>query len=183
METVMSRIGRMLGMRMYNAERPVCPVPQSIQTVSSNTDTVTIEKVLKKKTRKYLKPTYMKTRDSIDKVNALRADGLTYRSIGNVLNISKQRVFQIIAAGKKRDEASQQWTAGLSPRNTSLMNKLGIQDKATALHAIKVRDIVPFKWPNFGVRSYHDLCAWLDTLPVDPKLGRHCPHCGKTSKQ
>ncbi len=183
METVMSRIGRMLGMRMYNAERPVCPVPQSIQTVSSNTDTVTIEKVLKKKTRKYLKPTYMKTRDSIDKVNALRADGLTYRSIGNVLNISKQRVFQIIAAGKKRDEASQQWTAGLSPRNTSLMNKLGIQDKATALHAIKVHDIVPFKWPNFGVRSYHDLCAWLDTLPVDPKLGRHCPHCGKTSKQ
>lgn len=183
METVMSRIGRMLGLRMHNTKRPVCPVPQSIQTVSSSPDTVTIDKAPKRKTRKHLKPKYMKTSDSIDKVNALRADGLTYKSIGHVMNISKQRVFQIVAAGKKRDEASKQWTAGLGSRNTSLMKKLGIKDKEAALHAIKVRDIVPFKWPNFGIRSYHDLCAWLDTTPIDPGLGRHCPHCGKTSKQ
>ena len=183
METVMSRIGRMLGLRMHNTKRPVCPVPQSIQTVSSGPDTVAIDKVPKKKTRKHLKSTYMKTSDSIDKVNALRADGLTYKGIGHVMNISKQRVFQIIAAGKKRDEASKQWTAGLGSRNTSLMNKLGIKDKATALHAIQIRDIVPFKWPNFGLRSYHDLCAWLETAPIDSGIGRHCPHCGKTSKQ
>ena len=183
METVMSRIGRMLGMRMHNSNRPVCPVPQSIQTVSSSPDTVAIVKAPKRKTRKHLKPKYMKTSDSIDKVNTLRIKGLTYRAIGVELNISKQRVFQIVAAGKKRDQASQQWTAGLGSRNTSLMNKLGIKDKATALHAIQVRDIVPFKWPNFGIRSYHDLCAWLDTSPIDPGLGRHCPHCGKTSKQ
>lgn len=183
METVMSRIGRMLGLRMHNTKRPVCSVPQSIQTVSSSPDTVTIAKVSKRKTRKHLKSTYMKTSDSIDKVNALRIKGLTYKAIGVEMNISKQRVFQIIAAGKKRDEASHQWTAGLGSRNTSLMNKLGIKDKATALHAIKVRDIVPFKWPNFGLRSYHDLCAWLETPPIDPGLGRHCPHCGKTSKQ
>ena len=125
----------------------------------------------------------MKTNDSIDKVRALRADGLTYKGIGHVMNISKQRVFQIIAAGKKRDEASKQWTAGLSSRNAHLMEKLGIKDKETAIHAINARQIVPFKWPNFGVRSYHDLCAWLGTLPADPGLGRHCPHCGKTSKQ
>ena len=183
METVMSRIGRMLGMRMHNSNRPVCPVPQSPETISSSPDTVTIAKAPKRKTRKHLKSTYMKTNDSIDKVNALRIKGLTYKAIGVELNISKQRVFQIIAAGKKRDQASQQWTAGLGSRNTSLMNKLGIQDKEAALHAIHNRDIVPFKWPNFGVRSYHDLCSWLGTLPADPGLGRHCPHCGKTSKQ
>ena len=183
METVMSRVSRLLGLRMHNTKRPVCPVPQSIQTVSSSPDTVTIDKAPKRKTRKHLKPKYKKTSDSIDKVNALRADGLTYKSIGHVMNISKQRVFQIVAAGKKRDEASKQWTAGLGSRNTSLMKKLGIKDKEAALHAIKVRDIVPFKWPNFGIRSYHDLCAWLDTTPIDPGLGRHCPHCGKTSKQ
>lgn len=183
METVMSRIGRMLGMRMHNTNRTVCPVPQSIQTVSSSPDTITIEKVLKKKTRKYLKQTYMKTSESIDTAKALRANGLTYKGIGHVMKISRQRVFQILAAGKKRDDANKKWTSGLSTRNTHLLEKLGIQDKEAALHAIKVRDIVPLKWPNFGVRSYHDLCAWLDTLPVDPKLGRHCPHCGKTSKQ
>ena len=183
METVMSRIGRMFGMRMYNSNRPVCPVPQSIQTVSSSPDTITIEKAPKRKTRKHLKPKSMKTSDSIDKVNTLRIKGLTYRAIGVELNISKQRVFQIVAAGKKRDDANNKWTAGLSTRNTHLLEKLGIQDKATALHAIQVRDIVPFKWPNFGIRSYHDLCAWLETAPIDSGLGRHCPHCGKTSKQ
>ena len=183
METVMSRIGRMLGLRMHNSNRPVCPVPQSTQTVSSGPDTVAIDKEPKKKKRKYLKHTYMKTNDSIDKVRGFRVKGLTYKAIGAELNISKQRVFQIIAAGKKRDEASQQWTAGLGSRNTSLMNKLGIKDKETALHAIQLRDIVPFKWPNFGLRSYHDLCAWLETPPIDPGIGRHCPHCGKTSKQ
>ena len=72
METVMSRIGRMLGMRMYNTKRPVCPVPKSPETVSSSPDTIAIAKVLKRKTRKHLKSTYMKTNDSIDKVNALR---------------------------------------------------------------------------------------------------------------
>ncbi|MCG3769821.1 MAG: hypothetical protein JW384_00952 [Nitrosomonadaceae bacterium] len=183
METVMSRIGRMLGMRMHNSNRPVCPVPQSTQTVSSGPDTVAIDKEPKKKKRKYLKHTYMKTNDSIDKVREFRVKGLTYKAIGAELNISKQRVFQIIAAGKKRDASNNKWTAGLSSRNANLMEKLGIKDKETAIHAIHTRDIVPFKWPNFGVRSYHDLCSWLGTLPADPGLGRHCPHCGKTSKQ
>ena len=183
METVMSRIGRMLGLRMHNTKRTLCPVPQSTQTVSSGPDTVAIDKAPKKKTRKHLKHTYMKTNDSIDKVKAFRVKGLTYKAIGVELNISKQRVFQIIAAGKKRDSSNNKWTAGLSSRNTHLMEKLDIKDKATAIHAIHNRDIVPFKWPNFGVRSYHDLCSWLGTLPADPGLGRHCPHCGKTSKQ
>jgi len=182
METVMSRIGRMLGMRMHNSNRPVCPVPQSTETVSSGPDTVAIAKK-PRKTKRLLKPTYMKTNDSIDKVNALRIKGLTYKAIGAELSISKQRVFQIIAAGKKRDASNGKWTAGLSSRNANLMEKLGVEDKATAILLIETREIVPFKWPNFGVRSYHDLCSWLGTLPADPGLGRHCPHCGKTSKQ
>ena len=82
METVMSRIGRMLGMRMHNTNRPLCPVPQSPETVSSSPDTITIEKAPKRKTRKHLKQTYMKTSDSIDKVNILRIKGLTYKAIG-----------------------------------------------------------------------------------------------------
>jgi hypothetical protein len=183
METVMSRIGRMLGLRMHDTKRPVCPVPQSTETVSSGPDTITIDKVLKRKTRKRLKDTYMKTKDSIDKVNALRIKGLTYKAIGAEMKLSKQRIFQIIAAGKKRDASNKKWTSGLSARNTNLMEKLDIKDKATAIHAIHNRDIVPFKWPNFGVRSYHDLCSWLETPPIDSGIGRHCPHCGKTSKQ
>ena len=183
METVMSRIGRMLGLRMHNTNRPVHTVPQSQETVSSSTDTVAIDNAPKRKTRKRLKSTHMKINDSIDKVNALRADGLTYKGIGHVMNISKQRVFQIMSASKRRDDANKKWTAGLSVRNTNLMDKLGFQDKETVINAIKNREIAPFKWPNFGRRSYSDLCSWLGTPQVDPGLGRHCPHCGKTSKR
>ncbi len=183
METVMSRIGRMLGLRMHNSNRTLCPVPQSIQTVSINPDTITIEEAPKKKTRKRLKQKYMKINDSINKVKSLRLKGFTYKAIGEEMQISKQRVFQIMVASKKKDDASKKWTAGLSTRNSHLMDKLDIHDKATAIHAVNIRDIMPFKWPNFGVRSYHDLCAWLGTQPIDTKLGRHCPHCGKTSKQ
>lgn len=183
METVMSRIGRMLGLRMHNTNRTVCPVPQSTKTVSSSPDTITINKVVSKKTRKLLKQKYMKINDSINKINELRLKGYTYKAIGDEMKISKQRVSQIIGASKKRDDNNKKWTSGLSTRNVLLMEKLGVQDKSTAILLIETRKIVPFKWPNFGRKSYHDLCSWLGTQPIDPGLGRHCPHCGKTSKQ
>ena len=118
-----------------------------------------------------------------NQIKELRLKGYTYKAIGNEMKISKQRVSQIIFASKKRDDNKNKWTSGLSTRNVLLMEKLGVEDKATAIMLIETREIVPFKWPNFGRRSYHDLCAWLDTQPIDPGLGRHCPHCGKTSKQ
>ena len=89
METVMSRIGRMLGLRMHNSNRTLCPVPQSIQTVSINPDTIAIDKVVRKKTRKLLKHTYMKINDSIDKIKEMRLKGYTYQAIGDEMKISK----------------------------------------------------------------------------------------------
>jgi hypothetical protein len=73
METVMSRIGRLLGMRMHNPTRPVCPVPQSTEAVPSSPDTFEVVAVSKKKKRSrkhniLLKPNYMKLSDSIDTV-------------------------------------------------------------------------------------------------------------------
>jgi hypothetical protein len=70
METVMSRIGRLLGMRMHNPTRPVCPVPQSTEAVPSSPNTFEVVAVSKKKkSRKHnvlLKPNYMTLSDSID---------------------------------------------------------------------------------------------------------------------
>jgi len=106
METVMSRIGRLLGMRMHNPTRPVCPVPQSTEAVPSNTDTFEVVAVSKKKkSRKHnvlLKPKYMKLNESIDTVKKLRSEGLTYRLIGEHLKMSKQRVYQIIQGGRSQ---------------------------------------------------------------------------------
>ena len=138
METVMSRIGRLLGMRMHNPTRPVCPVPQSTEAVPSNTDTAPVEQPViskKKKSRKHnvlLKPNYMKLSDSIDTVVKLRSEGLTYRLIGEHLKMSKQRVYQIIQAGRQRDLDRSKWTFGLSVRNAKLMDRLEFKCKEDA---------------------------------------------------
>ena len=186
METVMSRIGRLLGMRMHNPTRPVCPVPHSTEAVPSNTDTAPVEQpiIKKKKNRNrrksnvLLKPNYMKLNDSINAVVKLRSEGLTYRLIGEHLKISKQRVYQIIQAGQQRDIDQSKWTHGLSIRNSKLMDRLEITSKETARNAVLSGDIAPLKWPNFALKSYTDLCKWLDVKPLESIPVRKCPHCG-----
>ena len=183
METVMSRIGRLLGMRMHNPTRPVCPVPQSTEAVPSSPDTFEVVAVSKKKKRSrrnniLLKPNYMKLSDSIDTVKNLRSEGLTYRLIGEHLKLSKQRVYQIIQAGRQRDLERSKWTFGLSVRNAKLMEKLEFKCKEDARKAVLSGGIAPLKWANFGRKSYNDLCQWLDVKPLESLPDRKCPHCG-----
>lgn len=182
METVMSRIGRLLGMRMHNPTRPVCPVPQSTEAVPSSPDTFEVVAVSKKKKSRnhnvLLKPNYMKISDSIDTVVKLRSEGLTYRLIGEHLKLSKQRVYQIIQAGNQRDLDRSKWTFGLSVRNAKLMDRLEFKSKEDARNAVLSGEIAPFKWANFGRKSYNDLCQWLDVKPLESIPNRKCPHCG-----
>jgi len=187
METVMSRIGRLLGVRMHNPTRPVCPVPQSTEAVPSNTDTAPVEqpvissKSKKKRSRRnniLLKSKYMKLNESIDAVVKLRGEGLTYRLIGEHLKMSKQRVYQIIQAGRQRDLDRSKWTFGLSVRNAKLMDRLEFKCKEDARKAVLSGGIAPLKWANFGRKSYNDLCQWLDVKPLESIPNRKCPHCG-----
>jgi len=185
METVMSRIGRLLGMRMHNPTRPVCPVPQSTEAVPSNTDTFEVVAVSKKKKSRrnniLLKSKYMKLNESIDAVVKLRGEGLTYRLIGEHLKMSKQRVYQIIQAGRQRDLDRAKWTFGLSVRNAKLMDRLEFKCKEDARKAVLSGGIAPLKWANFGRKSYTDLCQWLDVKPLESLPDRKCPHCGLTT--
>lgn len=181
METVMSRIGRLLGMRMHNPTRPVCPVPQSTEAVPSSPNTFEVVAVSKKKSRKrniLLKSKYMKLNESIDAVVKLRGEGLTYRLIGEHLKMSKQRVYQIIQAGRQRDLDKAKWTFGLSVRNSKLMDRLELKSKEDARNAVLSGGIAPLKWVNFGRKSYTDLCKWLDVKPLESIPDRKCPHCG-----
>lgn len=181
METVMSRIGRLLGMRMHNQTRPVCPVPQSTEAVPSSPNTFEVVAVSKKKSRKrnvLLKSKYMKLNESIDAVVKLRGEGLTYRLIGEHLKMSKQRVYQIIQAGRQRDLDKAKWTFGLSVRNSKLMDRLELKSKEDARNAVLSGGIAPLKWVNFGRKSYTDLCKWLDVKPLESIPDRKCPHCG-----
>ena len=181
METVMSRIGRLLGMQMHNPTRPVCPVPQSTEAVPSSPNTFEVVAVSKKKSRKrnvLLKSKYMKLNESIDAVVKLRGEGLTYRLIGEHLKMSKQRVYQIIQAGRQRDLDKAKWTFGLSVRNSKLMDRLELKSKEDARNAVLSGGIAPLKWVNFGRKSYTDLCKWLDVKPLESIPDRKCPHCG-----
>lgn len=182
METVMSRIGRLLGMRMHNPTRPVCPVPQSTEAVPSSPNTFEVVAVSKKKKSRrnniLLKSKYMKLNESIDAVVKLRGEGLTYRLIGEHLKMSKQRVYQIIQAGRQRDLDRAKWTFGLSVRNAKLMDRLELKSKEDARNAVLSGGIAPLKWVNFGRKSYTDLCKWLDVKPLESIPDRKCPHCG-----
>mgnify|MGYP000243450107 CR=1 FL=1 len=179
METVMSRIGRLLGMRLHSSNRVVHTVPQSQEAVQSSANTTKVETLTRnRKKNVLLKPTYMKLSYSIDKVQHLRSKGMTYQAIGNELKMTKQRVYQIILAGKQRSLDQSKWTYGLSVRNANLMDKLDIKSTHEAISAINSGKIIPNRWPNFGQKSYIDLCKWLG---VEPKsdITVYCPHCGK----
>ena len=169
MEAVMSRIGRMLGLRLHNSDRPVHAVPQSLQTISSSPNTIA-----------------MKLRDSVNQVTELRSKGHTYKAIGQQLGFTKQRVHQILRSAKTLKEKQALWTNGLSVRNVSILSKLHITSREVAIHAIKTGDIRPFKWANYGATSYTELCEWLGIQPVantansrSSRASKVCPHCNK----
>ena len=166
MEGIVTRISSLLGLRVPAANGPVRPVSQSKQTVPRS---------------KY--STKMKYNEAVTKVSELRSQGLTLQAIGNQLGLSRQRVHQIIHEGKEREQLANQWTNGLSVRNRHLLDRLNIKSREEAIVSIQTLEIRPYRWKNFGLRSYHDLCAWLGIAPITSKYSRKlahlCPHCHK----
>lgn len=174
METVMSRVSRLLGLRLHSSNRPVHSVPQSEQTIPSNPNPAPVIPPKKKKRLPRVKLT-----ESIEKVTQLRNQGLTYQAIGDTLKMTKQRVHQVILAHKKREACKHLWTHGLSTRNTTLMTQLKINGIEQLKENVQNQHIRPFKYKNFGLKSYHDLCAWAGIPPIEFRNFKPCPHCGK----
>lgn len=166
MEGIMSRVGRMLGLRLHTTTGPVRPVSQSKQTVPRS---------------KY--STKMKYNEAVTKVSELRSQGLTLQAIGNQLGLSRQRVHQIIHESKEREKLANQWNSGLSVRNRHMLAVFKIHSREQAIESVQKNEIRPYRWKNFGLRSYRDLCAWLGIPPVESKYSRKaeyfCPHCHK----
>lgn len=129
----------------------------------------------------------MNLNESIKKATELRSQGLTLQRIGDQLGLSRQRIHQIIHEAKKREKEVNEWCYGLSVRNTHIVNRLKIKSKEEAIKAIQSQEIRPYRWANFGLRSYHDLCSWLGIAPIVSKYSRKapklCPHCNKEINQ
>lgn len=174
METVMSRVGRLLGLRLHGSARPVCAVPQSTESIPSSPNPAPVIQTKKKR-----KPR-VKLSESINRVTELRKQGLTYQAIGYELKMSKQRVHQVLKAKKKRDLDKTLWTHGLSVRNKHLVEQLKINSVDDLRRNINEKEIRPFKYKNFGITSYTDLCKWANVDPVKFTQTKSCPHCGKS---
>lgn len=144
----MSRIGQLLGMWMPKGIRPVRPMPQGQQTVSSNTHTTT-----------------MKLEYAIERVSELRAQGLTMNAIGQQLGVSRQRIHQIIHSKEMRSKIESVWTHGMPKRCLKIIESLKLTTKQEVAEAIILQRITPNMTKNFGLRSYFDLCEWAEVAP------------------
>ena len=99
--------------------------------------------------------------EAIPLVTDLRTAGATYHQIAKRLGVSRQRAHQIYNTALKREQIKSAWYYGLSTRNISLIKSMGINSKAELVKALTSQKIPPGGGlPNFGIKSYHDLCTW-----------------------
>lgn len=99
--------------------------------------------------------------ESIPLVTDLRSAGATYDQIAKQLGVSRQRAHQIHNTAIKREQIKSAWYYGLSTRNISLIQSMDIHSKSELVKALTSQRIPPGGGlPNFGVKSYHDLCTW-----------------------
>lgn len=108
----------------------------------------------------------MRLNESTPIVMQMRSEGLTYHLIAMELGVTRQRIQQIVDIAERKAKRGPAWTDGLSPRNLRLVRRLGLKDKASVAQAVTDRRIKPTGWKNYGVKSYHDLCAWAEVPPV-----------------
>lgn len=151
----------MLGMWMPKGIRPVRPMPQSQQTIPRNTHTAS-----------------MKLEYAMEKVQELRAQGLTMHAIGKQLGVSRQRIHQIIHSKEMQSKIESVWTNGMPKRCLKIVNSLKLTTKQEVAEAIAIQKITPNMTKNFGIRSYFDLCEWAEVAPPTTlSYPKRCPHC------
>jgi len=123
-------------------------MPQSQQTIPRNTHT-----------------TSMKLEYAMEKVQELRAQGLTMNAIGQQLGVSRQRVHQILHAREIQSQIESKWTNGAPKRCLKIIESLKLTTKQEVAEAIILQRITPNMTKNFGIRSYFDLCEWANVQP------------------
>ena len=107
----------------------------------------------------------MKLEYAMEKVQELRAQGLTMHAIGQQLGVSRQRIHQIIHSKEMRSKIESVWTHGMPKRCLKIIESLKLTTKQEVAEAIILQRITPNMTKNFGLRSYFDLCEWAEVAP------------------
>lgn len=107
----------------------------------------------------------MKLEYAMEKVQELRAQGLTMNAIGQQLGVSRQRIHQIIHSKEMQSKIESVWTNGMPKRCLKIIESLKLTTKQEVAEAIILQRITPNMTKNFGIRSYFDLCEWANVQP------------------
>lgn len=110
---------------------------------------------------------YNPINETIPLIDKWLAEGMTRKDIASRLGVSRQRVCQIIGIANREKNRVPHWTDGLSRRNKTVIESLKLADRGDVLRAINDTRIPPWGgFKNYGIKSYHDLCAWMGVAPV-----------------
>lgn len=120
----------------------------------------------------------MKTADRIAEAAEMRRNGYTYADIAGLMNISRQRVYQMVKAAAMQQASEGFWGYRFSLRTINCLQKMMIETKEDALRLYNSGHLKPNAVRGFGVVSYNEVCHWLG---VPPSINRRpiCQHCGK----
>ena len=127
------------------------------------------------------KKDYTKLQHLVPGVVQMRSEGLTLQEIGDKLNLSRQRIHQVIASAKEMEETLRLWGFPFSNRTFRVLEDLCIHSKEEALALYKSGHLYPGAIWSFGWKSYREICEWLEVEPLNRRPRRNicCIHCGK----
>lgn len=126
------------------------------------------------------KKKYTKIAHLIPEVMQMRALGWPLTQIGAIMGLTKQRVSQIAAAAKRKEEIQKQWGWPFSTRTFNVLERMSIKDRDSALKLYHSGHLHPHSVTGFGWISYQEICDWLNVpmMKRRPKAAKTCPHCG-----
>ena len=123
----------------------------------------------------------MKLQHLVPKVALMRAEGLSLQQIGDELNLSKQRISQIVKSAQRLEQIQAEWGWPFSVRTFNCLQRMAIRTKEEALCLYRSGHIHPNVVSGFGWVSYKEICDWLGVPMLKRPTNQSpvCPHCGK----
>lgn len=120
--------------------------------------------------------------DLVPQVILLRAEGKSLNDIAGMMNLSKQRISQVIQIAKRHEAIQARWGFPFSVRTDRILEDLAVKSKDDAMELYKTGHLFPGAIWSFGHRSYREICEWLNVQPLKKRpegAKKICRHCGK----
>jgi hypothetical protein len=120
--------------------------------------------------------------DLVPQVILLRAEGKSLNEIASLMNLTKQRICQVVQIAKRHEAIQARWGFPFSVRTDRILEDLAVKSKDDALQLYRTGHLFPGAIWSFGHRSYREICEWLGVEPLKkrPKVDKQlCQHCGK----